>query len=125
MQDQKPPRAEAALLFVSALIAGGVTFLIFFFDIAPERERLGGSLIKPAQTGLWPVVALATVATISWPFAGWLATAICRGLRLWAYAGEVDEWTKGERIVLAAIWPLTLLWSFIVYPAMGLIYRLF
>ncbi len=125
MQEQKPPRAEAALLFVSALTAGAAVILVLFFRIASETERARGIFIKPVQDGFWPALILGIFVTIVWPFAGWLATAIGRGLRRWAYAGEVDEWTKGERIVLAAIWPLNLLYSVIVCPAIGLIYRLF
>ena len=68
---------------------------------------------------------LGMLITLLWPFVGWLATAIGRWLRRWAYKHEVDEWTKGERIVLAAFWPFSLIYSVIVYPAMGLIYRLF
>jgi hypothetical protein len=108
-----------AFLFVAALTAGAATFLIGFFQFAPEVERLQGNLIKPTQADYWPALLLAVLVTVIWPFLGWLATAISRALRLWAYSNEVDEWTKEERIVLAAVWPLTLVWSFIVYPAMG------
>src|SRR5262245_15499295 len=107
MDSRRPPPSEASILFLASLLVGAIAFFVYLFLVASDIDRIQGTFVSPTRPAFWPAVALGVLVTLIWPFLGWFAVAISGGLRLWAYANEVDEWTRGQRIGLAAIWPLT------------------
>jgi hypothetical protein len=67
-----------------------------------------------------------------WPVIGAIVVQCWEPFRDWAYNGrnvmplwEVAEERTALKMGLAAIWPLTITYSLVVYPAMGIIHRLF
>jgi hypothetical protein len=50
----------------------------------------------------------------------------CEDLKRWAYLGEpIIYWTRTERAVFGAFWPLTLPCCLIVYVFLGIINRIY
>ena len=75
------------------------------------------------EDGPSPIVISIFVAFL-YPFVGAFVIFICNHYRSWACGADLDEWND-DKIMLGAVWPLTLVWSLIVYTYLAVINRLF
>jgi hypothetical protein len=65
------------------------------------------------------------IASFAYPFIGAFVVPVCEELRLWAHEDEVKPWTRDERAIFGAGWPLTLLVCLILYTFLGIINRIY
>ena len=92
----------------------------------PDTHDIENQIVwNPSASVPWAVcVAVATL--LLWPVVGAIVVGLVEVFREWAYQGrEKDEIFEGEKMGLAAVWPLTLLYALVVYPTIGIIHRLF
>jgi len=96
-------------------------FGIFVLIAALQRVGQGGlglnSIIVAGLFGLG--------AGLLYPVAGAAVVRLCEALRLWAYQGDIERWSKRQKITLGALWPVTLITSLTTYVFMGVIHRAF
>jgi hypothetical protein len=109
---------EKALLIIVSLSLGltvGIRNAVDFTGVNPVI-RDGGIL-----AGFFLGALVALVYTI---LAG-VGVSLCEGMKWIAYRGQAQRWDDGPRIVLGAIWPLTLVCCTIVYAFLAVTHRLF
>jgi hypothetical protein len=96
-------------------------FGIFVLIVTLQRVAHGGlglnSIIVAGLFGLG--------AGLLYPVVGAAVVRFCEGLRLWAYQGDIERWSKRQRITLGALWPVTLITSLTTYVFLGVIHRAF
>ena len=126
------------LFFVSWCAAVGAFFLFLStYDRIPVQV-VNGHLFGPEThdienqiqfdpSMMWSAAGIALVTLLFWPIAGTIAVWAAELLREIMYpeyeVGVLEKETP--RAAMAAIWPLRLLYAIVVYPAMGIIRRLF
>jgi polyferredoxin len=64
-------------------------------------------------------------AALLYPLLSAFIIEFCEDLRKWAYQEQASPWHDGKRILLGAIWPITLVASAIIFIFLGLINRLY
>jgi uncharacterized MnhB-related membrane protein len=64
-------------------------------------------------------------AGLLYPVVGAAVVRLCEGLRFWAYQGDIERWSKRQKITLGALWPVTLITALMAYVFLGVIYRAF
>jgi len=109
---------EKALLIIVSLLLGltaGIWTAVDFTGVTPVIRAGGIGL------GIFCTAGVAFLYTI---LAG-VIVSLCEGMKWIAYRGQPQRWSDGARIVLGAIWPLTLLCCIIVYTFLAVIHRLF
>jgi hypothetical protein len=133
------------ILFIMSLLAAIAVFLLialhhvpvqvphtvvveshFFAPNVTKTETVTEMQLKfdsPQMVLIAAVVAGFTL--IGWPIVGATVVWVTGNLRDWAYGRHDRQLDEAERIGLASIWPLTFIYSVVVYPSMGIIHRLF
>lgn len=122
------------LFLVSLALAGAVFYLLITHTVqvqviehhffGPDTTELENqTAIDPSYNPFFALCA-AFGTLLLWPIIGAVVAELSNTFREWAYI-KCDRVGKEEKIVLAAIWPLTFLYALIVYPAMAIINRLF
>jgi len=98
---------------------------LFAPDVTRTEQRTERHLqFDTPQTVLFAVGA-AVVTLLFWPIVGAMVVGFAGNLRHWAYCGKAAEFDDEDKLALAAVWPITLMYSVVVYPSMGIIHRLF
>ncbi len=70
-------------------------------------------------------VMLSMASAVLYPVIGAITVRLCEFLRTWGTKGVYSKWNEGDRLFFGAVWPLTLMFSVIVYLYLGIINRLF
>ena len=100
-----------------------VSFFVGIFVLIVTLQRVGqgglglNSILVAGLFGLG--------AGLLYPVVGAAVVRLCEGLRLWAYQGDIERWSKRQKITLGALWPVTLITSLATYVFMGVIHRAF
>ncbi len=100
---------EGALIFLMALLFGLVAT-----SLAVAKEFVE-----------WPhAILLGFLATFLYPLLGFGATLVCQGLRFAAFP-RARPWKRDDRMIHAAVWPISLLFWLVVGPFYVLLNVLF
>ena len=134
--DKDDAAAKWILFAISFLLAGGILLLQIFHHVdykytathlfGPDTTETGTRTELDPSTDLRVAVGVSVAIFLLWPICGVLTLLFCEALRDWAYKGQrYSLFDRGMRLVLAAFWPLTMMFSAVVYPSIGMIHRLF
>ena len=77
---------------------------------------MAGSGLECSRTALVSLV---------YTVAAGMVVSLCEGMKWIAYRGQPARWSDSSRIILGAVWPLTLMCCAIVYTFLAVIHRLF
>ena len=69
-------------------------------------------------------VVLGVIAVFAYPVLGALVVAVCGKLRAWAFPGSPPAaWTGEGKALLGAVWPICLVFWFVVAPFYAILNR--
>lgn len=126
MTSKQDHEGAKSLLIIVSLIAGLALFFYRSSELIPADQRVSGDdPLRFNFSDILTTIPLTVVVFILYPVVGAFIVALCRLLRSWGHKGNANDWDKGERIFYAAVWPITLCVSVILYPSLGIINRLF
>jgi len=101
---------------VAAVLAGSIAALI--------ASTIVGGGTGGAILGVCLFVIVALITGFGYPLLGAIIVPLCEELRRWAYPQEqLTTWSRGERIIIGALWPLTAPALMILYIFLGIISR--
>jgi hypothetical protein len=109
---------EKALLIIVSLAVGAGVGSLRAFDFRGSSPVL-------VDGAIWPGVFCAAVVSLVYTVAAGMVVSLCEGMKWIAYRGQPVRWSDGARIILGAMWPLTLICCTIVYTFLAVIHRLF
>ena len=75
--------------------------------------------------GIWSGMFWTAAVSLVYTVVAGMVVSLCEGMKSIAYRGQSERWSDGSRIVLGAVWPLTLVCCTIVYTFLAVIHRLF
>ena len=133
---------EKGFLIFVALAIGCAVFLLLALERIPGTERVdvagpfSPAVYETRNTTILslshrpiPLLvffgALGVATALIYPVFAAGAIGIFQEMRSWAYCGRCEPVGNSERLILAAVWPLTLLIGGIIYIFVGLVNRLF
>lgn len=70
-------------------------------------------------------VLIAFAIMLLYPLVGASVVGICELIRDFAFPKATEGWSREEHLVIAAIWPISLLYWLVVGPAFAIINRVF
>jgi len=107
---------EYTLLTIVSFFFGIFVLIVSLQRLTDERMDIN-SIVVAGLFGLG--------AGLLYPVVGAVVVRLCEGLKLWAYQGDIERWSKRQKITLGALWPVTLITSLTTYVFMGVIHRAF
>jgi hypothetical protein len=109
---------EKALLIMASLAVGAGFGCWKAFDFrGPNPVLIDG--------GIWSGLFWTAVVSLVYTVAAGMVVSLCEGMKWIAYRGQPARWSDASRIILGAVWPLTLVCCVIVYTFLAVIHRLF
>ncbi len=121
-----------ALLVVMAILIGCIFGASCFNSLEEnykaeyqEFQKHPFTADPPEKYSIGIVIGFGFITSFLYTLLAAVIIRFCQGLRLWAHRGQIQAWDYNTRLLLAALWPFTLIISLIVYTFLGLIHRLF
>lgn len=109
----KGTTAEKILLvFMSILFGYLVSYVII--TTMPNEE---------IKKSIKIVIFLSIISSLAYPIIGAVVVKNCEWLRQWAYKGQIENWSDGERLVIGAFWPISIFWCLFIYIFLAIIHR--
>jgi|SRR5271157_553008 len=118
MTNPKEHGGEKAFLIMMSLAVGVSVGIWRAFDFRGERPVL-------VDGGMWSGMLWTAIIALVYTVAAGMVVSLCEGMKWIAYRGQPARWSDSSRIVLGALWPLTLVCCTIVYTFLAVIHRLF
>ncbi len=109
--------AKALMIVVSLIAAIGAMWIFYDQNSGYDDYFSNGDMII--------LVVLGIATSLLYPVLGAFAIKLCEGVRSWAYKATIQNWSDQQRLLFGAFWPVTVLFSLIVYMYLGIIHRLF
>jgi len=143
MTTKEVDNGAKATMVICSLLAGAAVFFLLCFEhvpvqktrtvstglFSPDRQETYmdmGWKMKDVPLGVLLVGgAIAFGAALIYPIVGAVAVFLTESLRRWAYVGKATQLEAEERLIMGALWLVTLVVSLLIYPFLGIIHRVF